>query len=415
MVKSAQRVNTQPVMYPERGTLAKDVIVYAELIEGSNGKRWKRMKDGSKMAYFLRTEVEHYSELALGNPHIMWDYPGWGSTLYALEPSPSRGRAILNALEPQLSAVEYRLLNSIYKRLEPVDLSFNLFNFLYEAREFPSLLDPAKMAMRRLKGTKLKKQPGIKAIVGNKRWRRQVIDDLSATYVGGQFGFVPTISDSKEIMSRFSDLENSYSKLKAKSKEKHRYGYSEKVSLDSSSSPVGYLCSPSVIGNAFNGSAYSMVITSAKCTVNGVASYDIPMLNTFAYMSSVLDRSGLHFDLATVWNAVPFSWAVDWILPIGEALAADRQPWTEINIVNDGTLSWKIEYSLIFNNDKVQSLDWAGRPPNYSSSGVIKGTIYWRYKIPPIKEYRYPPFKPLKGWSARKAAIGLAIANGFRK
>lgn len=415
MVKSAQRVNKQPVQYPLRGTQAADRNVYAELIEGSNGKRWKRMKDGTKMAYFLRTEVEHYTELLLGDAYIMWDYPGWGSTVYTLECSPSRGRAILNWLEPQLSAVEYRLLNSIYKRLEPTDLSFNLFNFLYEAREFPSLLDPAKIAFKRLKSTKLKKQPAVKAIVGNKRWRRRVIDDLASTYVNGQFGFVPTISDSKEIMSRFSDLENSYSKLKAKSKEKHRYGYSEKVAISSGSSPMGYLCSPAVIGNAFNGSAYQLVITSAKCTVNGVASYEIPMLNTFAYMSSVLDRSGLHFDLATIWNAVPFSWAVDWILPIGEALAADRQPWTEINILNDGTLSWKIEYSIIFNDDKVQSLDWSGRQPNYSSSGVIKGTIYWRYKIPPIKEYRFPPFEPLKGWSLRKAAIGAAIAQGFRK
>lgn len=411
MVKSSQRIHKQPFMYPLRGTTAER-ITYAEKLEGGYGKRWKRTKAG-RMAYYERTGVVHYSELALGNPHVMWDYPGWGSSVYLLEPSFDRGEQILNAFEPILSKVEYSLLNSIYKRLEPVDLSFNLFNFLYEARELPSLLDPFKASMKRLfPSPKARKQ--LRNQFGTKQWKRGVIDDIASTYVNGQFGFVPTISDSKEIMSRFSDLENSYSKLKALSKQKRRYGYSEKVELGSVN-PYDRVCNPAVIGNAYLGSPVQLVFTKATCTVNGVASYDIPALQSFAFMSSVLDRTGLHLDLATLWNAVPFSWAVDWLVPIGDALAADRQPWTEINILNDGTLSWKIEYSLIFNDDNVSVLDWSGRPPNYHESGVIKGTIYWRYKIPPIREYRYPPFKPLKGWDLRKAAIAGAIANGFRK
>lgn len=412
MVKSSQRILTRPLLYPLRGTLAKDRTVYAERLEGTYGKRWKRLNNGYKMAYFKRTGVVHSQELVLGNPHIMWDYPGWGSSTYVLEPSVDRGNQILNHFEPILSKVEYRLLNSIYRRLEPVDLSFNLFSFIYELRELPSLLDPLKVSLKRLMRPGDKKT--LKSTLGNKRWKREVIDDVASTFVNGQFGLVPTIQDSKEIMSRLGDLENSYSKLKALTKQKRRYGYSEDVELPSTSD-YGRLCSPAVIGNAFTGSSYSIVFTKARCTVNGVATYDIPFLNTLGFSSAVLDRSGFHLDLATLWNAIPFSWLVDWIVPIGDALAADRQPWTEINILNDGTLSWKIEYSIIFENDKVQSLDWSGRQPNYSSSGVIKGSIYWRYKIPPIREYRYPPFEILKGWNLRKAAIGSAVANGFRK
>lgn len=411
MVGSSKRIFEKEIPYPLGNIPPQRFSQFAEDLQGTYGKRWKLLRNGNKMAYYLRTEVVHYKEQVVGTPHIMWNYPGWGSTCYTLDASYSRGAALLNAFEPVLSAVEYRLLNSIYNRLKPDKLSFNLFNFLYEAREIPSLADPFKASLKRL--TTPQKAKSLKSQFGDKRWKRGVIDDIASTYVNGQFGFVPTISDSKEIMERFSSLKDSYSRVKELSKRKIRYGYTESVTLDNDPDFMR-LCSPAVISNTDEGARVSLVFTKATCTVNGVASYEVPLLQSLAFTTSVLDRAGLHLDLATLWNAVPFSWLVDWVVPIGDALAADRQPWTEINILNDGTLSWKIEYMLSFKDDNVQKLSWSGRPPNYSSSGSVLGSIYWRYKIPAIKEYRYPPFR-FGNWDLRKGAILAAVANGFRK
>lgn len=87
-----------------------------------------------------------------------------------------------------------------------------------------------------------------------------------------------------------------------------------------------------------------------------------------------LQRFGVFWDLKTLWNALPFSFLIDYLVPIGDALASDRvylnprveRSWTTTKSVRE-TNVWRYPY------------DWfgVGIAPPYVSD-VISRTIYDR-------------------------------------
>lgn len=380
MVKSAYSPSFRPhPVYPDSSILSS-----FEKIEGSYGGK-KKPK---------RTAVEHLKELEVLKGFVEYDYPGWGYNYYYTSPSLSRGDLITLWYASTFDKVEYKLMNSLYKQTQQGDLSFNLFNFLYEAREIPSLLDPLKVSLKRLKANRLPK--GFRR---SKRWAKGALKDIASTYVNGNFGWVPTISDSNELTSRIRSLSNSYQRVKRLVGTRRRTRF-QQVLTDL---PPLYIDRSPVTGG------YSTLrVIKATCSVTAEWSYDIPMLNSFAFLSTGLDKMGLHFDLATIWNAVPFSWLVDWVLPIGDALAADRKGWTEIRTIISGTVSWAIDYEVRMDLDSYGT--WAERPATKKEPGLITGRYYYRNTFSNVEEYRYPPAEPFGGWNVKRAGILSALS-----
>lgn len=404
MVKSGQRADVVPRPYQTGSYYGHERTTFAETLEGRYGKRHKRK-------YRSQNAVIHQKETVISRGYTEWDYQGWGSRYFELEAEPRRGEWLHNQLWSQMSDLEYKLLHGLQKRLQPTDLSFNLFNFLYEAREIPSLLDPAKVVMKRMtsripRGT-FKKAGGKEA----RKWLRGTLNDIADTYLGATFGWVPTYSDGNALMERVQHLSDSYKAITRLRDTVQRFAFSQDLPVG----PVyaGRAVDPNVIDADNSENEVTLFVKKAKCTVSGSYRYEIPMLESFVFLSSAMDNAGLHFDLATIWNAVPFSWLVDWVVPIGDALEADRKPWTEIVPVVEGTISWKIEYEIRY--PKLSYAKWAGRLYTSQEPGLLTGTYYVRNPLPAsVEPYRYPPFS-IFGWSKNGTKrAGILAALGLR-
>lgn len=80
---------------------------------------------------------------------------------------------------------------------------------------------------------------------------------------------------------------------------------------------------------------------NAKITFKGTVRVELPIFSRYtADTMAWLDQVGFHPDLATLWEATPFSWMVDWFLPIGEQLEfMSGSGWLKPDIFLDGSFS----------------------------------------------------------------------------
>jgi len=62
----------------------------------------------------------------------------------------------------------------------------------------------------------------------------------------------------------------------------------------------------------------------------------------------LLDAQGFHPDLTTVYEAIPFSWLVDWVVPFGDYLQHISHNWFEPAVVLHGSFSVKAQTTLRF-------------------------------------------------------------------
>jgi len=97
----------------------------------------------------------------------------------------------------------------------------------------------------------------------------------------------------------------------------------------------------------------------------------------------MLDVQGFHPDAATVWEAVPFSWLVDWVLPVGNYLESMTGNWFQPAVSYRGTISSKIvvSYSVIDDNAVWWLNANRGRT---SAEGIF--TLYQRDPFAPTKD-----------------------------
>lgn len=77
-----------------------------------------------------------------------------------------------------------------------------------------------------------------------------------------------------------------------------------------------------------------------KCAFNGTVKVELPLLSRYNRDYTIwLDQIGFHPDLATVYEAIPFSWMVDWFVPVGDYLESLSSSWLNPSIYFDGSFS----------------------------------------------------------------------------
>lgn len=152
---------------------------------------------------------------------------------------------------------------------------FNLWNFILEADEIPKLFT---------------------------RW--QSLHDLNLRV---QYGWLPLISELDALRIRLFDFGQRWERMTRKFREGIRVctGREIDIHFDGYSTSAGR----QFIGNKIRG--------TQKETWGAYVCAQLPE-NPFLVTAYGL---GLGINLATVWNAVPFSFMVDWLIPIGDALS----------------------------------------------------------------------------------------------
>jgi hypothetical protein len=162
----------------------------------------------------------------------------------------------------------------------------------------------------------LKDMPGLLRDEGNKIFR-----GLAAGHLANQFAIAPLISDLTSLMN-FSD------EVAKRQRELERLvsgGLRRKRDLWAGSSTAGPL---SII--AQSGDNVTVTLRVDKATQRKVWGYvvwtpDNPKLMK-GDMRAIARKAvlGLTVDFSTAWNAIPWSWLVDWCSNVGDILIAKR-------------------------------------------------------------------------------------------
>lgn len=193
---------------------------------------------------------------------------------------------------------------------------FNLINFALEAGDLPDL---ARSVASRLRRGYTSRQ------------------DISDDYLAAQFGALPLISDFRAVMDRLSNWGENLGRARARLAAGVRAsgGGTYPVSF----LKTGYSVSApnaTVLGDlAFSGK----ITTHYSCKITG-------HINSNS-LQEFLDYIGFYPDISTLWDALPFSFLVDYFLPIGDSL--QQRSWVQpsINCVN-GCVSYKLEGTYDF-------------------------------------------------------------------
>lgn len=251
-----------------------------------------------KPCYHLRWFTHGYTISGHGkeiNSTYEWDFKNRGTYDPQLE--------ILRILGLE----KYRIYPDWDAAVQSVIPSFrNQFNLLNFALEFDDVIDLSRNVMRYLR-TPLKTVQGL----------RKPLNSTSDAWLQYQFGIAPLLADMRAVVDAYRNFGEKLGKARAQLHLGTRFGVQKKISVSEvvplTRSLVGFSTSDFEMVCYFNGT-----ITH---TTSGRVRGSIPE----SPLKEYLDYIGLYPDLSTVWNAIPFSFLVDYFIPIGRAL--ERPSW----------------------------------------------------------------------------------------
>lgn len=192
-------------------------------------------------------------------------------------------------------------------------------------------------------------------------------------YLDWQFGLKPLIGDLTTLYHNVAGLKQRLRELRKNSGAKRRF--SEKIPFRPT---VDYLYPAGNGGFA----KISTVNLRGTARANGAITVSVPPLDSLENnLKVILDALGAHLDAVTVYDAIPFSWLLDWVFPIGDWLESmtDRR-WLKPSVVFEtGSISYNIRGSL-----HVKMTPEAGYP---DWKEVDIGDVI-------VRKYERAPFQP---------------------
>lgn len=227
--------------------------------------------------------------------------------------------------------------------------------------------------------------------------------NLAGGHLNYAFGWKPFIGDLKNIIQalsstveRINQFQQQLNKLTHRSKVVLRENYS----LDGSSIASETKCS-------FSGTLKREVTAHAVWRAKPLEALSAEML----YVRGVLDSLGFELNPAIVWNAIPFSFVIDWLVNVGSYLDRFKVDTLELPVeIVDTYLQYKEDIRFESNSQiTFNRTDFA--PWIRSGSWVFESRFFHRLPIRPEPAI----FSSLdwKGPSANQLLLGasLIIAN----
>lgn len=294
--------------------------------------------------------------------------------------------------------------DSVVQRVIPSMRSeFNLLNFAWEAGEIRDLFDTVVNGLRD-PGSLL---PVYRSVGSNQRIGRHVaLGQLSGQYLEATFGFIPLVSD---IRALWNQMETFGERLGA-NRARLRRGVKAVQVIPAS---LNYSKPLTVQGTTGSYSAQldirGTVTTTASCRVTG----SIPSSPVREY----LDYIGFYPDLSTLWNAVPFSFLVDYIAPIGDAL--EGSSWIQPNLAtSNGCYSLKAEGSWTVRIKDILNSGYVYNPSSLESLRTLaingRFSYYRRAPVDPVLDG--VDLDPVSFPSLRQSLnIAALVTNGLAR
>jgi hypothetical protein len=359
---------------------------WSELIAYTNGRRNQYAK--SQMCRHVK-ETFSYSggrsplNLALTSPS------GWTAEYRGHHANGCNARAtVLAAVESSLGTGDgylagngQALINTAFDRLRPDLTTAQIPNFLVDIADMKSLL---------------------------KLWnkRASLAKNLAGAHLNYKFGWKPTVADIRamiEVTLRLKD------KLTAFEKSLDKTIQSSTTLLSSGDSVSGNVVWPSG-----NHKAYYNATVARKCT--GFIAYRPQPLAVMGSMRkaiySFLDALGFELNPRILWDALPFTFVIDWFFGVGTWLNRLRLDTLELPILLvDGFLQYKEELSIEWYWVRANDGTYTSIPQSGMSS--YRRTLFHRMPI-------YPDAASLAGLgfkmpTVNQAALLVSLATVLKK
>lgn len=273
---------------------------------------------------------------------------------------------------------------------------FSLINFALEADELPRLANSLWQLLRNIPNH-------LRFLSGA---------GIQNRYLETQFGILPLISDVEAVIDQYREFGERLGRARALLRRGVRasdsYLGTVNLNIPMTASSRAWPNGIRYEGRFVFDGDYEFRIS---CNVSG----NIPEDPLREYM----DYIGLYPDLGTLWNALPFSFLIDYILPIGQALEGSSWITPQMKLTK-GCSSYKISGNWTFRVEKVIRIgtteEWAVPEPDASRirEAFVSGTYkrYIRYKDYPVLDGIDLP--TLRFPNSEQQVNAAAIGNSFR-
>jgi len=193
----------------------------------------------------------------------------------------------------------------------PFDSEFSIWYLLVDLIELPKLAAGFIQQFEKLRSIK------------HRLPKESTLKDVSNSYLAVQFGLLPTIDDIRQFCQLFTRWGLLYSKLQV--------GFNKGYIARSGKIPKfdGYQRRESLLFR-LNGSSVNLNvdIRCSDASVYHTSKYYFvcPELSgALARIKQLTDLLGI-LDPAAIWDAIPFSFLIDWVIPVGQWVHSNLKP-----------------------------------------------------------------------------------------
>lgn len=245
---------------------------------------------------------------------------------------------------------------------------------------------------------------GILSALGHPT-RKGLMDAFSDGNLAYSFGIKPLISDVKQIYEGLISFKERLSNLHSNAGKPQLRHYTEKVSI-----PIGtreVIAPPSGQG-LWKISCGAHVVTTVA-TMRYV--YYLPELSQAkANLYGLLDTLGLHLNAGVIWEAIPFSFVVDWFFNVGDVLEQFNYQYLETDMkVSSFGVSRKFERQGSYQYRKALFGQNNYTPySDYVVAGTYRCKRYYRRKLELDPAWLTPELTG--SLNARKIFLGSLLA-----
>jgi hypothetical protein len=245
-----------------------------------------------------------------------WDTPTKG------EPVLGRfdGSRLLMTPPANLDTMVSRALNAMAPGIKPAN-NVSLINSLIELKDFHSL--PKTLGNIYNTGMPLVQRLLKGVATNNKLTLRKLLRTGSDSYLQTQFNILPLLSDIVAVKRAISDARQQLQRLLANANRPQKRHF--RVSLadqyvnkwhQGSQAITLFWCVP-------NSMRWGRLVSYPVREFNATLSYSYSLpdwVNEDSLIQALLDRMGVNLNPRIIWNAIPWSFVVDWLIGVNQWL-----------------------------------------------------------------------------------------------
>lgn len=360
----------------------------------------------------------------------LYNYCSFGGNSYAFEVGNSHlinCLAIQTAPDADLNELAAEAAAFMVPRLNE---GTSLVNFLIELKDFKRMVSPQQFLLKRHYALRELANP-----VSRRAFIRELTQKLTGAHLNASFGLVPFVRDIVEMHDELASLAYRLKRLKQFAGMRQQRHYRRYLPDDLGNKThrvrVGSIVSDTW-GDPWRGDGAFVVPQRPSLSIRRWSrwvrrpvyhatmrySYTLPSMTEAEEKVAVhLDALGIRLDPAIIWNAIPFSFLVDWVVDVSgflRSFARDNFPinTTILDFCHSLTYSKECGVSCILADRATLS------PRPQSRSGTIEACVARNYTTYYNRMLTLPSLHTVltRGFTLRKAALsGSLLLNNSRR